>query len=177
VGYSGILPAVTRSSGTATKHYTHQLDIVLQKSYASYANEKFYTVLTAAISYLRRQQKVISDMRTKSPKISDTRWESMFGCSSWFKLHHVRVKDHFDQKVPNCSPSSKWWVMITIIESFSSRCTTTFKSVQGHKVTVAMQRNYLVRLQSDLMHQTAGLGPLSDEESASLDPSLWIVSK
>jgi hypothetical protein len=44
-------------------------------------------------------------------------------------------------------------------------------------VTVSMLRNLLLRLQSDLLHQTAGLGPLSDEESASLDPSLWIVSK
>ena len=55
----------------------HQLDIVLQHFFLKLMTDTFYGQLTALISYLRRQQNLISEMRTKAPKVADTRWESM----------------------------------------------------------------------------------------------------
>jgi hypothetical protein len=55
----------------------HQLDICLQDFFKALMDEQFYGLLTGLISYLRRQQNLISDMKTKAPKVADTRWESM----------------------------------------------------------------------------------------------------
>ena len=62
----------------------HQLHLVLQDVYSNLAKESFYSELTNLISYLRRQQNLISDMHSKAPKIADTRWESMSSVSEWF---------------------------------------------------------------------------------------------
>lgn len=83
----------------------HQLDLVLQDAYCELANETFYTQLTSLISYLRRQQNLISDMRTKAPKVSDTRWESMGDVSKWFKTNRIAIVEYLGQKNPACVPS------------------------------------------------------------------------
>jgi len=50
----------------------HQLEIKLQHYFVSLMGEQFYSSLTSLIMYLRRQQKLIKDMKTKAPIIADT---------------------------------------------------------------------------------------------------------
>lgn len=52
--------------------------------YSKFGNKKFYKLLPALISYLRRQQKLIAAMRLKALKVGDTRWESINKFSEWF---------------------------------------------------------------------------------------------
>ncbi|KAI9907255.1 hypothetical protein PsorP6_016695 [Peronosclerospora sorghi] len=55
----------------------HQLDLCLQSFFKATMDEQFYSWLNCLISYLRRQQTLITKMKTKAPKVADTRWESM----------------------------------------------------------------------------------------------------
>lgn len=68
----------------------HQLDIVVQKVYSIFGDEEFYKQLTSLISYLRRQYNLISDMKSKAPTLSDTRWASIHGVSEWFKKNRTQ---------------------------------------------------------------------------------------
>lgn len=156
----------------------HQLDLVLQDVYSNLAKESFYSELTNLISYLRRQQNLISDMRSKAPKIADTRWESMSSVSEWFRLHRIAVLEYLNAKTPSCSPSSQWWILISAIESFSRRCSITFRQLQGHKVTISQQRQHLACLVSDLLSDVGGKGPLADADIDEYSdiPSMWLLS-
>ena len=55
----------------------HQLDLCLQKFYKAVFDEDYYHILTGFIGYLRRQLNLIKEMKTRAPKVCDTRWESM----------------------------------------------------------------------------------------------------
>jgi hypothetical protein len=37
-------------------------------------NDEFYGHLTSLIGHLRRQQILVQNMKTKCPKVADTRW-------------------------------------------------------------------------------------------------------
>ena len=179
-----------RSSGVATRFQrvakpnfiriwcgAHQLDICLQNSYTHFGDDKFYQTLTGVIGYLRRQQNLIGDMRSKCPKVSDTRWESMSNVSGWFKLHKVVVNEYFESKKPVCLPPPEWWVQMMIIDHFASRATITFKAVQGHTVTVSMQRSQLASLQGFYLKAVGGKGPLLEPEANQLDGEQWLLSR
>uniref|UniRef100_M4C3V2 Uncharacterized protein n=1 Tax=Hyaloperonospora arabidopsidis (strain Emoy2) TaxID=559515 RepID=M4C3V2_HYAAE len=62
---------------------------------------------------------------------------------SWFKTRRVRVRAYFAEKNPVCTPSDRWWIYIMIAEAFAARATVTFKQIQGHSVTVSIQREHL----------------------------------
>jgi hypothetical protein len=54
----------------------HQLDLALKKTLGRLL-EAFLTTLTTMITYLRRQQKLISEMKSKSPYYITVRWSSL----------------------------------------------------------------------------------------------------
>lgn len=64
----------------------HQLDIALQRFFKGLMDGDFYDKLTGVISYLRRQQNLIKEMKTKAQKVADTRWESMSKVSLGYLL-------------------------------------------------------------------------------------------
>jgi hypothetical protein len=154
----------------------HQLEIVLQECYTHFGNDQFYGKLTSAISYLRRQQNLIADIRSKAPKVADTRWESMSNVSSWFKLHKIAVDEYFENKKPSCKPPPRWWVEILIIDHFAGRATIAFKQLQGHAVTASMQRARLASLQAFYLSTVDGKGPLLEAEANALDDQEWMLS-
>jgi hypothetical protein len=55
----------------------HQLDILMQAFYKSVMSEEWYSLLTALVSWLRRQQSLITEMDSQAPLVSDTRWMNM----------------------------------------------------------------------------------------------------
>ncbi|KAH6578257.1 hypothetical protein BASA61_003987 [Batrachochytrium salamandrivorans] len=66
----------------------HQLDLVMQRVFKASLDEKFYSTLTALIGHLRKQQTLISAMRSTCPKVADTRWISMESCTNWLTSHN-----------------------------------------------------------------------------------------
>ena len=72
---------------------------------------------------------------------ADTRWESMSGVSSWFKLHRIAVDEYLERKKPSCKPQPRWWAEIMIIDHFAVRATLTLIPLEGDAVTVSMQRS------------------------------------
>ena len=61
------------------------------------------------------------------------------------------------------------------VAEFSRVTTINFKIIQGHNVTVAMQRTHLVSMQTYLLHVVGGDGPLLHSEAAALDYSEWVL--
>lgn len=155
----------------------HQIDIVLQEVFFHFGNEKFYQNPTAAISYLCWQQNLIADMRSRAPKVSNTRWESMSHVSSWFKAYKIHIADYFEVKKSSCIPSPRWWAEIMIIDSFANRTNTTFKQLQGHSVTVSIQHSRLVDLQAFYLSAVGEKSPLLESEANHLDSEHWMLSR
>ena len=109
----------------------HQLDLVMQDVYASALDKDFYSTLTGLIGHLRRQQSLITEMRTTCPKVATTRWLSMSSVSEWLIEHHIRIKQHLDERKPPCAPSQKWWICIFAVHAFSLEASAVFTSLQG----------------------------------------------
>jgi hypothetical protein len=61
----------------------HQLDLVVQDIMSSLCSETFYTCLTSLISHLRRQQKIVAEMKSTCPTVSSTRWSSLDLVCKW----------------------------------------------------------------------------------------------
>ena len=55
-----------------------------------------------------------------------------------------------------------------VVAGFSLMATTTFKRLQGHQVTVAMQRLHLASLQTALLHAVGRRDSLSEMEAVSV---------
>ena len=110
----------------------HQLDLVLQAFFKAIMNKEFYSLLAGLISYLRRQQNLINNMKTKAKKVADTRWESMSNVASWFRQHQITVQAYLNEKQPPCAPRTEWWVFIIFVGKVSCcEANYTFRSLEG----------------------------------------------
>ena len=63
-----------------------------------------------------------------------------------------------------------------VVAEFSCVAITNFKRLQGHHVTVVMQRICLVSMQTFMFHAVGVDVPLSPYEAAALDYSEWVLS-
>lgn len=77
----------------------------LQENYIHFVDDKFDGDLIIVISYLRRQQNLIEDMRFKCSKVSETHWKCIKTVREWFKLHMIVVNEYFEQKKSESMPS------------------------------------------------------------------------
>ena len=82
----------------------HQLDLIMADVFDKQLKEDFFSVLTALIGWLRRQQNLIADMGTTCPKVALSRWLSMIKVMKWFKKHRIAVEAHLNLKQPACTP-------------------------------------------------------------------------
>ena len=55
----------------------HQLGLVVRKAYQALHTETFIGLLTGLIGYLRREQNLITEMKSTCPKLALTRWAHM----------------------------------------------------------------------------------------------------
>ena len=99
----------------------------------------------------------------------------MDNISDWFKKHKIHIGMHINTKLPICKPSHVWWIYLLVIEEFSRSATTAFKCLQGHHVTLLMQRMHLLTMQTYLLHAVGRRGPLLDSEAVALDDSEWVL--
>jgi hypothetical protein len=160
----------------------HQLDLVLQAFFKHLIDEEFYSKMTGLISYLRRQQSLINQMKTQAKKVADTRWESMSKAAAWFRDHRVPIQTYLEEKKPSCTPPLKWWIVLLFVAKVSNEATITFRSLEGLTTLVSQQREGISKLSATFMswfgvsesashHATAqlNLAVLSQDEKYSID--------
>ena len=107
----------------------HQMDLVMQSVYEAAYNRQFYSTLTGLIGYLRRQQNLITEIRSACPKVANTRWLPMYSTASWLIKHRVRIMEYLNDKRPSCSPDACWWIFLHAVEAFSSESKIVFTSL------------------------------------------------
>ena len=176
---SGVAPRFQQAAKPGFIHIccgAHQLDIVIQKINTGFSDDDFNAKPTAVISSLRRQQNFIGELRSKAPKVADTRWEWMSGVSFWFKLHKIAVGEYLERKKPLRKPPPRWSAEIMIIDHFAARSTLTFKQLQGHAVTVSMQKSRLASLRDFHLSAFDDMGPVLESEANVLDLKQWMLS-
>ena len=154
----------------------HQVDLVIGFIYDQLLKEPFFSTLTALIAYLRRQQNLVSEMRSTCPKVALTRWLSMSKNMLWFKKHRIRIFSYLDDKRPACTPTASWWVLCAAVQRFSCEVAITFKLLQGLPTHVAQQRAYLTKLFESLLSHVGGRGPLIQSELELVDEQSHVIS-
>ena len=101
----------------------------------------------------------------------------MGNVGDWFKKHRIQISMHTNEKRPICTPSHVWWISLLVVAKFSYLATTAFKCLQGHYITVSMQRTHLLNMQTSLLHAVGRHVNLSDLEATALDESEWVLSE
>ena len=153
----------------------HQIGTVLQGSYSKFGGDAFYEKIICMISYLWRQQNLFSAMRSKEPKVTDTRWELVGKVRNWFNMNKIDIDMHVNEKQTDYAPLPIWYIHLMVVSEFSRIPTNTFKIIQDHHVTVAMQRTCLVSIHTYLLHAVGGDDPMSTLEASELDDSEWVL--
>ena len=90
----------------------HQFDLLMQAIFVKLLHKSFMTTTQRLSGYLRRQQTLIREMRTKCPRFIDTRWLSMGRLLTWLIANCLSVQEYLDLKNPDCKPQKDWWVMV-----------------------------------------------------------------
>ena len=98
----------------------------------------------------------------------------MGNVKDWFKKHKIQIGMQINEKPPICTPSHVWYIYLLVVSKFSCLAATAFKCLQGHHVTVLMQRMHLMTTQTSLLHAVGRHSPLSDSEATDLDESQWV---
>ena len=174
-GIATMFQNVVKTGFVCIWYGAHQIDIVLQGIYSKFVDDTFCQKLTRLTSYLQHQHNIFSPMISKALKREDTCWESMVKVIDLFKRKNIEIDMHINNKHPDCGPLPIWWIHLMVVAKLSRVTTTTFKSLQGHHFTVAMQRTHLVSMQTYLLHVVGGDGPLLHSEAAALDYSEWVL--
>ena len=142
----------------------HQFDLLMQRVYSASLDEEFYSTLTGVIGHLRRQQNLITEMRSTCPKVGDTRWVSMDDASGWLTKHVVVLTAHFDAKRPRCTPDKLWWLFLFVIRAFAQESMLVFVSLQGLTTLVSQQKATLLGLIDTYCRMTGMTGPHQEDE-------------
>jgi hypothetical protein len=113
----------------------HQLDLALKKALGRLP-KAFLTTLTTMIAYLRRQQKLISEMKSKSPYYITVRWPSLYQVVSWYVKHQEKVKVFLAEKEVVWAPSEQWWLTLLMLHKMLDLFWSTNASLQASNLTL-----------------------------------------
>jgi hypothetical protein len=127
----------------------HQLDLVLKKA-LDRLSELFLTTLTTMIVYLRRQQKLISEMKSKSPYYITVRWSSLYQVVSWYIKHREKVKAFLAEKEVVWASFEQWWLTLLMLHKMLDLFWSTSASLQASNLTLRQQTSNLSSLVIEL---------------------------
>jgi hypothetical protein len=68
----------------------------------------------------------------------------------WLEQKRVRLFQYFDEKKPICSPSTDFWIIISVIQPLVERIEKTFEYLQGRNTLVSEQRQELSNLSQNV---------------------------
>ena len=77
---------------------------------------------------------------------------------------------HFTEKIPACTPSIEWWIVVAVIYPLVQRVEATFISVQGMNTLVCEQKEQFLKLLCDMQVRTNVEGPMTTQDHACLFP-------
>jgi hypothetical protein len=125
--------AITRfSQGTLRGFYrvwcvAHQLDTTIQGVVSNLCGDTFYSQLKSLIGHLRRQQNLVSSMKSTCPTAASTRWLSLGRVARLLCKHQDRIIEHLAEKQHAFTPPKSWWVLLHSIEAFMDPVDTYFR--------------------------------------------------
>ena len=79
----------------------------------------------------------------------------------WLKSNNIEIDMKINDNQPEYLPLSICWIHLVVVAKFTCVVTTTFKSLQGHHTTVAIQRTRFVSMQTSMLHLMGVYGPMS----------------
>jgi hypothetical protein len=129
--------------------------------------EAILTTLTTMIAYLRRQQKLISEMKSKSPYYITVRWSSLCQVVSWYVKHQEKVKAFLVEKEVVWAPSEQWWLTLLMLHKMLDLFWSTSASLQASNLTLRHQTSNLSNLVTELKTSISA----THETSTSPDPA------
>ena len=136
-------------------------------------NEKFLNTLTSVTGHLRCQQNSIAGMKSTCPTFVTTHWMSMGKLLKLLIDKRVQLMRHFTEKKPACTPSSEWWIVVSILSyPLVQRVEATFFAVQGMNTLMHEQEAKLSKLESHVQNQANIEGPMTDQDHARLFPPM-----
>jgi len=142
----------------------HQLDLVLQKLYNSLCDDSFVGTMTSMTGHLRRQFNLIAQMGSKCPRFVETRWMSMTKVLKWLMANRVPVEQHLQSRNVDWVPSGAWWITSGCLCRVMKLVDVAIVKLQGRQLQLAMQREILAGLSTDLCKLGSVQGPLTDLE-------------
>jgi hypothetical protein len=153
----------------------HQFDLVAQKEYQLLHEDKFFGILIALVSYLRRQFNLISEMKATCPKFMSTRWLSMKKLTSFLEKYRVRICEYLVEKNPTCKPKTKWWILMLALDRVATELADVVSRLQGHTCLLGQQTAELEALMVTLKGLCPVAGPHDEVAIAAIDQSETIV--
>jgi len=147
----------------------HHLNFTMQSIFKAALNENFYSAFTTLIDHLHRQQNLISQMRTTCPKVADTRWNSMYSCTSWLTNNIIAVQQHLFQKQSRCGPPIKWWIFVFAVHAVALEACAIFTELQELTTLLSMQRAKLLHLIDTYCRMSQMVRSLTADQLADID--------
>ena len=137
----------------------HEMDLVVQKIFRRLCNDSFVSTVIGIIGHLRRQQNMISEMKSKCPRFVDTRWLSMQKILTWLVAKRPRLQRHFDEKTPTCAPRQSFWIIVYVLKAFVETVNRCLVAIQGLSPFLSEQKKRLENLVIDLIEGCNVEGP------------------
>ena len=178
----GIVSRVGNCVDDAGHHLTrfwcgvHLLDLVVCSTVSSFCDETWYSTLTALIGYLRRQQNLVNEMRSKCPKVTTTRWLSLGNVLPWLAKHRTRIIAYLDDKNPPCKPSVVWWLAMLASRRITDDLNILFKSLQSSAILAHQQTALFASFIETLRDRVFLEGPLTPQQIQNWDPANGYLS-
>jgi len=147
----------------------HQVDLVVQAEYILLYDEHYVGILTALISYLRRQYNLQARMGSTCPKFMDTRWAAMKRVTSWLEEEGTVVRAYLTEKDSACSPPQSWWVLTSVLNSVACEISISVCRLQGLRTRLDEQKEEIENLVGTLTGLGSVDGPLSSNSLGMLN--------
>ena len=133
-------------------------------------DKTFLGLLTKLIGLLRRQQNLISSMRSECPKFCSVRWLSMGKVLSWLVLHRVEVQQYLLEKNLEWTPPNTWWVFMYTMNAIVYEANIAFQDLQGITTLISQQRVRLKELVNTYILMSQMEGHICEDQLQNTDP-------
>ena len=154
----------------------HRLDLKMQVVFEQALNEVYMTKLLALISFLRRQQNLITKMRTTCPKVANTRWLSMFQVAHWLCENGFVIRQYLLEKNATCDPHKVWGIFLFGLREVAREANAVFVSLQGLSTLVSQQKDRFDGLVRKLCTNSGMSGPLTSSAPYSVRYRIRIIA-
>lgn len=147
----------------------HQFDLIIQELVAGILAEDFRSDIKSLSAHLRSHYKLREEMGSTCPLVAPTLWMSPGAASNWITAKRSQITNNCNNCATAPLPSSKWWILLSVLKRFMEPIDICFKAIQGMYTKVPEQNAPLVDLADNLK--------LTVEISDPLDPiKLFVVA-